>query len=53
MNSKENPRGIFNNNTTERVNREIKRRTKAIDFPDGESSLILVCERFRHAAATD
>ena len=35
---------IRTNNTTERVNREIKRRTKAIGaFPDGQSALMLVC----------
>ena len=42
------------NNTTERVNREIKRRTKAIGaFPDDKSALMLVCARLRHVAATD
>lgn len=42
------------NNTTERVNWEIKRRTKAIGaFPDGQSALMLVCARLRHVAATD
>lgn len=45
---------IRTNNTTERVNREIKRRTKAIGaFPDGQSALMLVCARLRHVAATD
>lgn len=33
---------IRTNNVTERVNREIKRRTKAIGaFPDGQSALML------------
>lgn len=42
---------IRTNNTIERVNREIKRRTKAIGaFPDGESALMLVCARLRHVA---
>ena len=42
------------NNTTERVNREIKRRTKAIGaFPDGQSALMLVCARLRHVAASE
>ena len=45
---------IRTNNTTERVNREIKRRTKVIGaFPDGQSALMLVCARLRHVAATD
>ena len=35
---------IRTNNTTERVDREIKRRTKAIGaFPDSQSALMLVC----------
>lgn len=42
---------IRTNNMIERVNREIKRRTKAIGaFPDGESALMLVCARLRHVA---
>ena len=45
---------IRTNNTTERVNREIKRRTRAIGaFPDGQSALMLVCARLRHVASTD
>ena len=45
---------IRTNNTTERVNREIKRRTKAIGaFPDSQSALMLVCARLSHVAATD
>ena len=37
----------------ERLNREIKRRTKAIGaFPDGQSALMLVCARLRHVAGT-
>ena len=37
------------NGTLERLNREIKRRTKAIGaFPDGQSVLMLVCARLRH-----
>ena len=44
---------IRTNNTIERLNREIKRRTKAIGaFPDGQSALMLVCARLRHAAGT-
>ena len=45
---------IRTNNTTERVNREIKRRTKAIGaFPDGQSALMLVCARLRPVAASE
>ncbi len=44
---------IKTNNTIERLNREIKRRTKAIGaFPDGQSALMLVCARLRHVAGT-
>lgn len=42
------------NNTIERLNREIKRRTKVIGaFPDGQSALMLVCERLRHVVASE
>ena len=45
---------IRTNNTLERLNREIKRRTRAIGaFPDGNSALMLVCARLRHVAGTD
>lgn len=45
---------IRTNNTMERVNREIKRRTRAIGaFSDGQSALMLVCARLRHVAASD
>ena len=41
------------NNADERLNREIKRRTKSIGtFPDGQSALMLVCARLRHIATT-
>ena len=44
---------IRTNNTIERLNREIKRRTRAIGaFPDGKSALMLVCARLRHVAGT-
>ena len=43
---------IRTNNTLERLNREIRRRTKVVGtFPDGESALMLVCARLRHVAA--
>ena len=45
---------IRTNNLTERVNREIRRRTRAIDaFPDGNSALMLVCARLRHVVASE
>ena len=44
---------IRTNNTIERLNREIKRRPKAIGaFPDGQSALMFVCARLRHVAGT-
>ena len=44
---------IRTNNAIERLNREIKRRTKAIGaFPDGQSALMLTCARLRHVVAT-
>ena len=45
---------IRTNNLTERVNREIRRRTRAIGaFPDGNSALMLVCARLRHVATSE
>lgn len=45
---------IRTNNLLERINREIKRRTKVVGtFPDGESALMLVCARLRHVASND
>lgn len=42
---------ILTNNTKKRLNRETKRRTKAISaFSDGQSTLMLVCARLRHLA---
>ena len=36
-----------------RTNREIRRRTRVVGtFPDGNSALMLVCARLRHAAGT-
>lgn len=44
---------IRTNNTIERLNLEIKRRTKANGaFPDGQSALMLVCAWLRHMART-
>ena len=45
---------IRTNNSSERVNREIRRHTRAIGaFPDGNSALMLVCARLRHVAASE
>lgn len=45
---------IRTNNTIERLNREIKCRTKVIGaFLDGQSALMLVYSRLRHVAATN
>lgn len=45
---------IRTNNVIERVNREIKRRTRVVGtFPDGESTLMLVCARLRYIASND
>lgn len=45
---------IRTNNTLERLNREIRRRTRVVGcFPDGNSALMLVCARLRYVAAQD
>ncbi|WP_301884478.1 transposase, partial [Dialister invisus] len=45
---------IRTTNLIDRVNREIKRRTRVIGaFPDGQSALMLVCTRLRYIAGTD
>ena len=50
----ENWRRIRTNNVLERINREIKRSTKAVGaFPDGHSALMLVAARLRHIASSD
>ena len=42
---------IRTNNVIERLNREIRRRTRGAGwFPDGNSALLLVCARLRHVA---
>ncbi|CDX03131.1 Transposase, Mutator family [Desulfitobacterium hafniense] len=43
-------KGIYN--VIERLNREIRRRTRVVGtFPDGNSALMLVCARLRHVAS--
>ena len=44
---------IRTNNTIERLNREIRRRTRVVGcFPDGNSALMLFCARLRYVAGT-
>ena len=44
---------IRTNNVIERLNREIRRRTRVVgSFPDSNSLLMLVCVRLRHVAGT-
>ena len=43
---------IRTNNVVERLNREIRRRTRGGTFPDGNSALMRVCARQRHVAGT-
>ena len=44
---------IRTNNVIERLNREIRRRTRVVgSFPDGNSALMLVCARLRPVAGT-
>ena len=44
---------IRTSNVIERLNREIRRRTRVMGcFPDANSALMLVCARLRHVAGT-
>ena len=44
---------IRSNNVIERLNREIRRRTRVVGtFPDGNSALMLVCARLRHVESS-
>ena len=46
-------RSLRTNNPLERLNREIRRRTRVVGaFPDGQSALMLVAARLRHMATT-
>jgi transposase-like protein len=45
---------IRTNNLLERLNREIRRRTRVVGaFPDGNSALMLVCARLRYVSGKD
>lgn len=45
---------IRTNNVIERMNREIRRRTRVVGtFPDGKSALMLVCARLRYVAGKE
>ena len=45
---------IRTNNVVERLNREIRRRTRVVgSFPDGNSALMLVCARIRNVTANE
>ena len=46
-------RSLRTNNPLERLNREIRRRTRVVGaFPDGQSALMLVAARLRHMTTT-
>lgn len=50
----EHRRSLKTNNPLERINREIRRRTRVVGaFPDGNSALMLVAARLRHVASTE
>ena len=45
---------IRTNNVIERLNREIRRRTRVVgSFPDGNSALMLICARIRYVTANE
>ena len=45
---------IRTNNVIERLNREIRRRTRVVgSFPDGNSALMMVCARLRYVAGKE
>ena len=51
---REHRRLIRTNNMIERLNREIRRRTRVVgSFPDGRSALMLVCARIRYVTSSE
>ena len=51
---REHRRRIRTNNMIERLNREIRRRTRvAGSFPDGRSALMLICARVRYVTSSE
>ena len=45
---------IRTNNMIERLNREIRRRTRVVgSFPDGRSALMLICARVRYVTSSE
>ena len=51
---REHRRRIRTNNMIERLNREIRRRTRVVgSFPDGNSALMLICARTRYVTANE
>ena len=50
----EHRRRIRTNNMIERLNREIRRRTRVVgSFPDGNSALMLICARIRYVTGNE
>lgn len=51
---REHRRRIRTNNVIERLNREIRRRTRVVgSFPDGRSALMLICARVRYVTSSE
>ena len=51
---REHRRRIRTNNMIERLNREIRRRTRVVgSFPDGRSALLLICARVRYVTSSE
>ena len=51
---REHRRRIRTNNMIERLNRDIRRRTRVVgSFPDGRSALMLVCARVRYVTSNE
>ena len=51
---REHRRRIRTNNMIERLNREIRRRTRVVgSFPDGRSALMLICVRVRYVTSSE